>query len=249
MNPGTSSREVGGPEAQIVERSQTMRILIIEDDRDAADYLVKAFREVGHVADQAGDGEEGLALALDGQYDVLIVDRMLPKLDGLSIIGSLRAKGMATPVLILSALGQVDDRVKGLRTGGDDYLAKPYAFSELLARVEALVRRGGNRGEETVYRVGDLELNRLSHEVSRAGQELQLQPREFRLLEYLMRHAGQVVTRTMLLENVWDYHFDPQTNVIDVHISRLRSKIDKGFAPPLLHTVRGAGYMIRDGSK
>ena len=187
-----------------------------------------------------------MALALDGQYDVLIVDRMLPKVDGLSIIASLRGKAIETPVLILSALAQVDDRVKGLRSGGDDYLAKPYAFAELLARIEALARRRGARGEETVYRVADLELNRLSHEVSRAGQELQLQPREFRLLEYLMRHAGQVVTRTMLLENVWDYHFDPQTNVIDVHISRLRSKIDKGFGQPLLQTVRGAGYMIRE---
>jgi two-component system OmpR family response regulator len=229
-----------------VRRHSIMRLLIIEDDRDAAEYLVKAFREVGHVADQATDGEEGLALALDGQYDVLIVDRMLPKVDGLSVIASLRAKAIETPVLILSALAQVDDRVKGLRSGGDDYLAKPYAFAELLARIEALSRRRGARGEETVYRVADLELNRLSHEVSRAGQELQLQPREFRLLEYLMRHAGQVVTRTMLLENVWDYHFDPQTNVIDVHISRLRSKIDKGFGQPLLHTVRGAGYMIRE---
>ena len=226
-----------------------MRILVIEDDRDAADYLVKAFREVGHMADQAGDGDEGLQLALDGEYDVLIIDRMLPKRDGLSVIAALRAKTVETPVLILSALGQVDDRVKGLRAGGDDYLAKPYAFSELLARVEVLARRRGSRGEETVYRVADLELNRLSHEVSRAGQEVQLQPREFRLLEYLMRHAGQVVTRTTLLENVWDYHFDPQTNVIDVHISRLRSKIDKGFAQPLLHTVRGAGYMIRDSAR
>jgi two-component system, OmpR family, response regulator len=237
------------PGIQCGDKRQTMRLLIIEDDRDAADYLVKAFREVGHMADRAGDGEEGLQLALDGEYDVLIVDRMLPKRDGLSVIGALRAKSIETPVLILSALGQVDDRVKGLRTGGDDYLAKPYAFSELLARVEALARRRGSRGEETVYRVGDLELNRLSHEVSRSGQEVQLQPREFRLLEYLMRHAGQVVTRTMLLENVWDYHFDPQTNVIDVHISRLRSKIDKGFSQPLLHTVRGAGYMIRDGAR
>jgi two-component system OmpR family response regulator len=179
-----------------------MRILVIEDDHDAADYLVKAFREVGHVADAATDGEDGLAMALDGQYDVLIVDRMLPKRDGLSIIGTLREKGIETPALILSALGQVDDRVKGLRAGGDDYLPK-----------------------------------------------ISLQPREFRLLEYLMQHAGQVVTRTMLLENVWDYHFDPQTNVIDVHISRLRSKIDKGFSQPLLHTVRGAGYMIRDGAR
>ena len=224
-----------------------MRLLIIEDDHAAADYLAKAFREVGHVADQAFDGEEGLALAQDGQYDVLIVDRMLPKRDGLSLIGALRASSVETPALILSALGQVDDRVKGLRAGGDDYLAKPYAFSELLARIEVLSRRRGGRGQETLYRVGDLELDRLSHRVSRAETEIALQPREFRLLEYLMKHAGQVVTRTMLLENVWDYHFDPQTNVIDVHISRLRSKIDKGFERPLLHTIRGAGYMIRDG--
>ena len=226
-----------------------MRLLIIEDDRDAAEYLVKAFREVGHVADSAADGEDGLALALDGAYDVLIVDRMLPKLDGLSVIGALRAKKVETPILILSALGQVDDRVRGLRAGGDDYLSKPYSFSELLARVEVLSRRRGLRSEETSYRVGDLELDRLSHRVVRGETEIDLQPREFRLLEYLMKHAGQVVTRTMLLENVWDYHFDPQTNVIDVHISRLRSKIDKGFAQPLLHTVRGAGYMVRDGAR
>lgn len=226
-----------------------MRILIVEDDRDAADYLVKAFREVGHVADQAFDGEEGLALALEGQYDVLIIDRMLPKRDGLSVIATLRGKGVETPALILSALGQVDDRIKGLRVGGDDYLPKPYSFAELLARVEVLSRRRGGRGEETVYRVGDLELDRLSHQVTRGAEEIVLQPREFRLLEYLMKHAGQVVTRTMLLESVWDYHFDPQTNVIDVHISRLRSKIDKGFSQPLLHTVRGAGYMIRDSAR
>ena len=226
-----------------------MRILVIEDDRDASDYLTKAFREVGHVADVARDGEEGLALASAEAYDILVVDRMLPKRDGLSVIAALRAKGIGTPVIILSALGQVDDRVKGLRAGGDDYLPKPYAFSELLARVEVLARRRSGRGEETSYRVGDLELDRLSHRVMRGETEIVLQPREFRLLEYLMKHAGQVVTRTMLLENVWDYHFDPQTNVIDVHISRLRSKIDKGFAQPLLHTVRGAGYMIRDGAR
>src|ERR1043165_3224083 len=210
----------------------TMRLLVIEDDRDAADYLVKAFREVGHVADAATDGEDGLAMALDGQYDVLIVDRMLPKRDGLALIGTLRGKGIETPALILSALGQVDDRVKGLRAGGDDYLPKPYSFSELLARVEVLARRRVGRSEETVLRVGDLELDRLSHQVRRGDEEISLQPREFRLLE-----------------NLWDYHFDPQTNVIDVHISRLRSKIDKGFSQPLLHTIRGAGYMIRDGAR
>jgi two-component system OmpR family response regulator len=226
-----------------------MRVLIIEDDRDAADYIVRAFREVGHVAEHAADGEEGLALAMDGDYDVLIVDRMLPKRDGLSVIGALREKNIETPVLILSALAQVDDRVQGLRAGGDDYLPKPYSFSELLARVEALARRRGGRADEMIYRVGDLELDRLSHRVIRGKEEILLQPREFRLLEYLMKHAGQVVTRTMLLENVWDYHFDPQTNVIDVHISRLRSKIDKGHKQPLLHTVRGAGYMIRDGAR
>ncbi|MBX3519017.1 MAG: response regulator transcription factor [Xanthobacteraceae bacterium] len=222
-----------------------MRLLIVEDDREAADYLKKALREAGHMAEVANDGEAGLAMALDDTFDVLVVDRMLPKRDGLSVVSELRARGKETPVLILSALGQVDDRVTGLRAGGDDYLAKPYAFSELLARVEVLSRRRTPNSAETVYRVGDLELDRLSHRVTRGGEEIVLQPREFRLLEYLMRHAGQVVTRTMLLENVWDYHFDPQTNVIDVHVSRLRSKIDKGFAKPLLQTVRGAGYMIR----
>jgi two-component system OmpR family response regulator len=226
-----------------------MRLLIVEDDRDAADYLRKAFREAGHVVDLAADGEEGLILARDGGYDVLIVDRMLPRRDGLSVIADLRGRGDKTPALILSALGQVDDRVTGLRAGGDDYLPKPYAFTELLARVEALARRGGPQAADTVYRVADLELDRLAHRCTRSGQEIVLQPREFRLLEYLMRHAGQVVTRTMLLENVWDYHFDPQTNVIDVHVSRLRAKIDKGFDPPLLHTVRGAGYIIRDGAR
>ena len=175
----------------------------------------------------------------------MIVDRMLPRRDGLSVIASLRAGGNTTPVLILSALGEVDDRVTGLRAGGDDYLTKPYAFTELLARVEVLCRRGNAKDAETVYRVGDLELDRLSHTVRRAAREISLQPREFKLLEYLMRHGGQVVTRTMLLENVWDYHFDPQTNVIDVHISRLRSKIEKGFDSAILHTIRGAGYMLK----
>jgi len=225
-----------------------MRILLIEDDVDAAAFLVKALKEAGHVPDHAADGESGAAMAERGEYDVLVVDRMLPKRDGLAVIEGLRASGDQTPVLILSALGQVDDRVKGLRAGGDDYLPKPYAFSELLARVEVLARRKAPQATETSYTVGDLELDRLSHEVRRGGQAIALQPREFRLLEFLMLHAGQVVTRTMLLEKVWDYHFDPQTNVIDVHISRLRSKIDKGFDKPLLHTVRGAGYVIRDGA-
>jgi len=224
-----------------------MKILVIEDDREAADYLEKAFAEAGHIAHLAGDGEAGYALARDGGYDVLIVDRMLPRRDGLSVIAGLRALGVDTPVLILSALGEVDDRVTGLRAGGDDYLTKPYAFSELLARVEVLNRRAAGKDVETVYRAGDLELDRLSHTVRRAGREIVLQPREFRLLEYLMRHSGQVVTRTMLLENVWDYHFDPQTNVIDVHVSRLRGKIEKGFDTPVLHTIRGAGYMLKAG--
>jgi two-component system OmpR family response regulator len=222
-----------------------MKILIIEDDREAADYLQKALAEAGHLAHVARDGDDGFAMAESGGYDVLVVDRMLPRRDGLSIISELRSKNDKTPALILSALGEVDDRVTGLRAGGDDYLTKPYAFSELLARVEALSRRGSSRDAETVYRVGDLELDRLSHTVRRAAREIVLQPREFKLLEYLMRHGGQVVTRTMLLENVWDYHFDPQTNVIDVHVSRLRGKIEKGFDSPILHTVRGAGYMLK----
>ena len=225
---------------------QSMKILIIEDDLDAASYLVKAFREAGHTTEHASDGESGLFMASENAYDVLIVDRMLPKRDGLSVISELRKRGVNTPVLILSALGQVDDRVTGLRAGGDDYLPKPYSFTELLARVEVLGRRRGSPEQDMVYRVGDLELDRLSHNVRRNGKEILLQPREFRLLEYLMKYAGQVVTRTMLLENVWDYHFDPQTNVIDVHVSRLRSKIEKDFDKPLLRTVRGAGYMIKD---
>ncbi|MDX1732463.1 MAG: response regulator transcription factor [Aurantimonas coralicida] len=222
-----------------------MRILIIEDDSEAAAYLVKALREAGHVAEHAGDGDDGFHMADSRSYDVLVVDRMLPRRDGLSIISGLREKGNETPALILSALGQVDDRVTGLRAGGDDYLAKPFAISELLARIEVLGRRRGSKDVETSYRVGDLELDRLSHEVQRNGKPIVLQPREFRLLEYLMKHANQVVTRTMLLENVWDYHFDPQTNVIDVHISRLRSKIERDFDTPLLHTVRGSGYIMR----
>ena len=222
-----------------------MRILVIEDDRDAADYLVKAFREVGHVADAAHDGEDGLAMALDGQYDVLIVDRMLPKRDGLSLIGALRDKGIETPALILSALGQVDDRVKGLRAGGDDYLPKPYSFSELLARVEVLARRRGGRSEETVLRVGDLTLDLVSRTVSRGGRDIDLLPREFQVLEYLVRNEGHVVPRAMLLQHVWDLHFDPSTNIIDVYVGRVRRKIDSKQAYPLIHTVRGVGFCLR----
>jgi two-component system OmpR family response regulator len=222
-----------------------MRILVVEDDLEAQRYLVQGLKESGHVVDEASDGETGLALALSRPYDVAIVDRMLPKLDGLKVVAEMREHGNNTPVLFLSALSEVDDRVKGLKAGGDDYLTKPYAFVELLARIDALLRRRAPAGVKTRLGVGDLELDLLTRAAKRSGTDIELQPREFRLLEYLMRHAGQVVTRTMLLESVWEYHFDPQTNVIDVHISRLRAKIDKGFEAPLLHTVRGAGYMIR----
>jgi two-component system OmpR family response regulator len=222
-----------------------MRLLVIEDDPETREFIVQGLRESGHNADETADGKEGLLLAGERDYDAIVLDRMLPGLDGLSIVKSLRAEGKRTPILILSALGEVDDRVEGLTRGGDDYLVKPFAFSELLARLQALTRRRDAEGPETRLRVADLEMDLLSRRVKRAGKNIDLQPREFRLLEYLMRHSGQVVTRTMLLEKVWDYHFDPQTNVIDVHVSRLRSKIDKGFDPPLLHTVRGAGYVLR----
>jgi two-component system OmpR family response regulator len=222
-----------------------MRILVVEDDRDAASWLIKGLTEAGHVADHAADGEDALNMAREKLHDVLIVDRMLPKLDGIALIRRLREEGIQAPVLILSALGDVDEKVKGLRAGSDDYLAKPYSFAELLARVEGLARRSSAEPQQTKLTVLDLEMNLLARTVTRAGKPIVLQPREFKLLEYLMRNAGHVVTRTMLLENVWDYHFDPQTNVIDVHISRLRTKIDKGFPEPMLQTVRGAGYMIR----
>lgn len=221
-----------------------MKILIVEDDDEAARFLIKGFGEAGHNPIHASDGETGLHLAQTETFDILVLDRMLPKLDGLSLLKKVRAEGDNTPALILSALGEVDDRVEGLRSGGDDYLTKPYAFSELLARVEVLARRSGSDEVETRLRVGKLELDRLSREVTREGKNILLQPREFRLLAYLMQNAGNVVTRTMLLEKVWDYHFDPQTNVIDVHISRLRSKIDKDFDEPMLHTIRGAGYKL-----
>ena len=222
-----------------------MRILVIEDDHETRDYLVQGLEESGHVVDAASEGRDGLFLALDQEYDALVVDRMLPGLDGLSIIETFRSSGRRAPVLILSALGEVDDRVEGLRRGGDDYLVKPFAFSELEARLEALVRRGDGEAVETRLQVADLEMDLLTRQVKRAGRAIELQPREFRLLEFLMRHSGQVVTRTMLLERVWDYHFDPQTNVIDVHVSRLRRKVDRDFHQPLIHTVRGSGYVLR----
>lgn len=223
-----------------------MRILIVEDDTDTAFYIKKGVEEAGHVADHAADGKQGLLLATTEEYDVAVIDRMLPQMDGLTIVRTMRASDIRTPVLILSALGEVDDRVQGLKSGGDDYLVKPFAFSELMARLEALVRRAEVDAPATRLQVADLEMDLLRREVSRGGKALDLQPREFRLLEYLMRHHGQVVTRTMLLEKVWDYHFDPQTNIIDVHVSRLRGKIDKGFDKPLLHTVRGSGYVLRE---
>ncbi|HYW05175.1 MAG TPA: response regulator transcription factor [Gammaproteobacteria bacterium] len=222
-----------------------MHILLVEDDAEAVTYLLRGLRESGHVAESASDGQEARARALAGGHDLVIVDRMLPGMDGLEIVRALRGAGSDVPVLVLSALGEVDDRVEGLRAGGDDYLVKPFSFAELLARVEALARRVRPDRSVPVLAVSDLRLDRLGREVTRSGRKLSLQPREFRLLEYLMLNAGQVVTRTMLLENVWGYHFDPQTNVIDVHISRLRRKIDHGFPDPLLHTVRGAGYCLR----
>lgn len=224
-----------------------MRILVIEDDANVAGFVAKGLREAGHVVDLADNGKDGLFLATTEAYDALVLDRMLPQVDGLTVLRTLRASGSAVPVLLLSALGEVDDRVQGLRAGGDDYLTKPFAFVELLARIEVLARRPrAGAAPETVLRVADLELDLLARSVRRAGHAIELQPREFRLLEYLMRHAGQVVTRTMLLEAVWDYHFDPQTNVIDVHVSRLRAKLDKGHPRPLIHTVRGAGYRLAD---
>ena len=223
-----------------------MRILLIEDDDQLASYLKKALAEVGMVVDRVADGRDGLFLAAGEHYDVMIIDRMLPSLDGLSIVRTLRTSGKQTPVLILSALGEVDDRVQGLRAGGDDYLIKPFSFAELHARLGALLRRGSTETPKTELELCDLKIDLLSRQVTRTGKTIELQPLEYRLLEYLMQHAGQVVTRTMLLENVWDYHFDPQTNVIDVHISRLRGKIDRDFNPTLLHTVRGAGYILRD---
>jgi len=223
-----------------------MRILVVEDDKDVAGFVTRGLREAGHVVEHADNGRDGLFMAVSEAFDAIVLDRMLPGgIDGVKLLETLRGQKNDTPVLILSALADVDERVKGLKAGGDDYLTKPFAFAELLARVEALGRRGKTEGPVTKLVVEDLELDLLSRQVKRAGQKVDLQPREFRLLEYLMRHAGEVVTRTMLLEGVWDYHFDPQTNVIDVHVSRLRQKVDKPFPTSLIHTVRNAGYMLR----
>ena len=223
-----------------------MHILLIEDDINAASYVIKGLKESGHVVDHASDGEEGMELSLALRFDVIIIDRMLPKLDGLSLIKKIRDQKIDTPILILSALGEVDEKVLGLKAGADDYLAKPFSFSELLARIEVLVRRTNPEVKDTSIKVGSLIMNLLTRQVHRNGIEIELQPREFRLLEFLMRRSNQVVTRTMLLEGVWEYHFDPQTNVIDVHISRLRSKIDKPFdGKEMLFTERGAGYALR----
>ncbi|MCW1383123.1 response regulator transcription factor [Novosphingobium sp. KCTC 2891] len=224
------------------------RILLVEDDRQISDYVAQGFDELGFTVDRADNGRDGLFLATDSQFDVVVLDRMLPGMDGLALLKALRAAGVTTPVIMLSALGGLDDRIVGLNAGADDYLGKPFSFAELLARVQALIRRGGGsaqaKPQETVLRCGDLEFDRLTRQVRRGARKIALQPREFRLLEYLMLHQGEVVTRTMLLEAVWDYHFDPGTNVIDVHISRLRRKIDDGEACPLFHTVRGAGYRL-----
>ncbi|KEZ78184.1 winged helix-turn-helix domain-containing protein [Salinisphaera hydrothermalis] len=221
------------------------KILLIEDDRETADYVAHGLRELGHTVDVAGDGAEGLFLATEESgYQLLIVDRMLPRLDGLAIVKTLRDTGLNTPVLFLTTLGGIDDRVEGLEAGGDDYLTKPFAFAELVARVQALARRPPLQSEATVLRVADLTMDLVKRRVWRADRAIDLQPREFRLLEYLMRHADEVVTRTMLLEQVWDFHFEPKTSVVETHISRLRTKIDRGFDTPLIHTVRGAGYSL-----
>lgn len=221
-----------------------MKLLLIEDDQRAAGYVAGGLRESGHSVDHAADGAEGLTLALASRYDVIIADRMLPHLDGLAVVQTLRAQGVATPILILSALAKVDDRVRGLRAGGDDYLTKPFAFSELLARIEVLQRRRTASEPVTRLKVADLDMDLVTRKVTRGGRPVDLTAREYRLLEYLMRHAGQVVTRTMLLENVWDLHFDPETNVIDVHVSRLRQALGGANLAPLVHTVRGSGYVF-----
>ncbi|MHA6722691.1 winged helix-turn-helix domain-containing protein [Sphingomonas sp. RS2018] len=228
------------------ERGQGVKILVVEDDAATADFVVKGLQQAGYTVDHAANGRDGLFLATDGSFDCIVLDRMLPGIDGMAVLAGMRGAGIATPVIFLSALGAPEDRVRGLTSGADDYLTKPFAFSELEARIALLIRRGSASAvaRQTVLSHDDLEMDLLARRVLRAGKTIELQPREFRLLEFLLRHAGQVVTRTMLLEGVWDYHFDPGTNVIDVHLSRLRRKVDDGFGHPLLHTVRGVGYRL-----
>jgi two-component system OmpR family response regulator len=233
------------PSQAVQARVRAMKLLLVEDDKDTAAYLKRALAEAGHTADVAHAGRDGLMLAVAEPYDVIVLDRMLPEIDGLAILRTIRASGVDTPVLLLTALGGIDDRVEGLEAGGDDYLVKPFAFAELLARVNALARRPPTQDVQAVLTVGDLALDRLKRTVTRAGRRIELQPREFQLLEYLMRHADRVVTRTMLLESVWDFHFDPKTNIVETHMSRLRGKVDRGHSTELIHTVRGAGYCLR----
>ena len=223
-----------------------MKLLIVEDDKEAVAYLKRALSEAGHTVDSAATGRDGLMLAAGETYDVIVLDRMLPEIDGLAILRTIRASGVKTPVLLLTALGGIDDRVEGLEAGADDYLVKPFAFAELLARVNALARRPPTQDIRTELSVADLKLDLLKRTVSRGGRRIELQPREFQLLEYLLRHAGRVVTRTMLLESVWDFHFDPKTNIVETHMSRLRGKVDRGHGCELIHTVRGAGYVLRE---
>lgn len=222
------------------------RILVVEDDSDTADYILKGLREDGFVVEHAADGRDGLYLASAAQFDAIVMDRMVPGMDGLSVVKALRAAGIQTPILILSALSHMDERVKGLRAGGDDYLSKPFGYAELAARIDSLTRRGSARPVETTLSCGNLTMDLLTRRVQRAEKRLELLPREFKLLEYLLRNKDRVVTRTMLLEQVWDYRFDPHTSLIDTHISRLRKKIDDGFDTPLLHTVRGSGYRLSE---
>ncbi len=225
---------------------ENMRLLLVEDDEKIASFIIKGFKAEGFAVDHAGDGETGLHLALTEPYDAAVVDIMIPKLDGLALIRQLRQEKINTPVIVLSARGSVDDRVKGLQTGGDDYLTKPFAFSELLARVQALIRRSSDVSEPTTLTAGEISMNLITREVVRAGQRIELQPLEFSLLEYLMRNAGRVVSKTMIMEHVWDYYFDPQTNVVESRIYKLREKIDKGFNSKMIHTVRGVGYVLKE---
>lgn len=246
---GVASRRFETPPDCMPEREPAagrMKILIVEDDTETADYLATGLRELGHTVDVAKNGRDGLFLAAGEPYDVAVVDRMLPQLDGLAMVKTLRGAGVKVPVLFLTAVGGIDDRVQGLEAGADDYLIKPFAFAEVVARLNALGRRPPIAEAQTVFSVGDLELDVVRRSVTRGGRRIELQPQEFKLLEYLMRHSGQVVTRTMLLEHVWDFHFDPRTTIVETHVSRLRAKVDRDFGVELIHTIRGAGYCLRE---